>query len=107
MNLLDEARGQTVPHLPVHEFQCRTGDRLVGRFFSTRLPLEGRSERGALVGVLVGRNGGRQKISPKKVFDDGCGLPGLTTWRNPNPSIFKLFYGYDTMLRENEYSDSH
>ena len=31
----------------------------------------------------------------------------LTTRRNPNPSILKLFYVSDTMWRENEYSDSH
>ena len=35
------------------------------------------------------------------------GLPELTTRRNPNPSILKLFYGSNTMLRENEYIDSH
>ena len=35
------------------------------------------------------------------------GLPELTTRRNPNPSIPKLFYGSDTMLREKEYIDSH
>ena len=35
------------------------------------------------------------------------GLSELTTRRNPNPSILKLFYGSDTMLRENEYIDSH
>ena len=35
------------------------------------------------------------------------GLLELTTLRNPNPSIFKLFYGFDTMLREKEYSNSH
>ena len=35
------------------------------------------------------------------------GLPELTTQRNPNPSILKLFYGSDTMLRENEYIHSH
>ena len=34
------------------------------------------------------------------------GLPELTTRRNPNLSILKLFYGSDTMLRENEYIDS-
>ena len=41
----------------------------VGRYFSTRLPSEGRSEGGALVGVLFGRNGGRRKISSVKVSD--------------------------------------
>ena len=30
----------------------------MGKYFSARLPLEGRSERGAPVGVLFGRNGG-------------------------------------------------
>ena len=39
----------------------------VGRCFRTRLPLEGRSERGVPVGVLVGRNGGRRTISSEKV----------------------------------------
>ena len=39
----------------------------VGRYFPTRLPPEGRSEGGALVGVLFGWNGGRRKISPIKV----------------------------------------
>ena len=35
------------------------------------------------------------------------GLSELTTWQNPNPSILKLFYGSDTMLRKKEYIDSH
>ena len=35
------------------------------------------------------------------------GLSELTTRQNPNPDILKLFYGSDTMLRENEYIDSH
>ena len=39
----------------------------VGRCFPTRLPLEGRLERGASVGVLVSRNGGCGKILPEKV----------------------------------------
>ena len=39
----------------------------VGRYFSVRLPPNGRLEGGALVGVLFGRNGGRRKISPVKV----------------------------------------
>ena len=30
------------------------------------------------------------------------GLSELTTRQNPNPSILKLFYGSDTMLREKE-----
>ena len=43
-------------------------------------PSEGRLERGALVGVLVGRNGGRWKKSPTtKYFDGGYGLLELTT----------------------------
>ena len=37
------------------------------RCFSTRFPPDGRSERDTPVGVLVGRNGGCQKISPEKV----------------------------------------
>ena len=41
----------------------------VGRYFSARLPSEVRSEGGALVGVLFGRNGGRRKISSVKVAD--------------------------------------
>ena len=39
----------------------------MGRYFPARLPSEGRSERGAPVGVLVGQNGGCRKISPEKV----------------------------------------
>ena len=39
----------------------------LGMYFPTRLPLKGRSEGGAPVGVLFDRNGGRQKISPVKV----------------------------------------
>ena len=39
----------------------------MGRYFSTRLPSEGRSKRGAPVSVLVGWNGGRQKILWEKV----------------------------------------
>ena len=35
--------------------------------FPARLPSEGRSERDTPVGVLVGRNGGRWKISSEKV----------------------------------------
>ena len=35
--------------------------------FPVRLPLEGRSEGVALVGVLFGRNGGHRKISLAKV----------------------------------------
>ena len=42
----------------------------MGRCFLVRLPPEGRSERGAHVGVLVGRNGGRWKISQEKVAGD-------------------------------------
>ena len=50
----------------------------------------------------------RWKMLPAaKYSDGGCGLPRLTTWRNPNPSILKLFYGSDTMLREKEDVDSH
>ena len=80
----------------------------VGRYFPTRLPPEGRSKRGAHVGVLVGHNGGRRKKLPEARYSDSnCGLSELITRRNPNPSIFKLFYGSDTMLRENEYIDSH
>ena len=80
----------------------------MGRYFPTRLPPKGRSERGTPVGVLVGHNGGhRKKLSAAEYSDNGCGLPELTTQQNPNPSILKLFYGSDTMLRENEYTDSH
>ena len=57
-------------HVSAHEFQRQIGDRRMGRCFWARLPSEGRSERGALVGVLVGRNGGRQKILSEKVADD-------------------------------------
>ena len=35
----------------------------VGRYFPARLPPEGRSKRGAPIGVLFGRNGGHRKIS--------------------------------------------
>ena len=38
------------------------------RYFSARLPPEGRLER-APIGVLVGQNGGRRKILPKKVVN--------------------------------------
>ena len=31
------------------------------------------------------------------------GLPELTTRRRPNHNIILFFYGFDTMLRENEY----
>ena len=80
----------------------------VGRYFQARLPPKGRSERGAPVGVLVGQNGGHwKKLLTAEYSNKRCGLPELTTRRNPNPSILKLFYGSDTMLRENEYIDSH
>ena len=49
------------------EFQHQTVDRHVERYFSARFPSKGRSERDALVGVPVGRNGGRRKISSQKV----------------------------------------
>ena len=39
----------------------------MGRYFPTRLPPEGRSKRGAPVGVLVSQNGGRRKVSLEKV----------------------------------------
>ena len=100
----------TGSHAPTCGFQRQIVDRrmLVGRYFLVRLPSEGRSERGAPVGVLVGRNGGRRKkLLATWYSDSGCGLPELITRRNPNPSILKLFYGSDTMLRENEYIDSH
>ena len=37
--------------------------------FPARLPSDGRLESDVLVGVLVNRNGGRQKISLEKVSD--------------------------------------
>ena len=40
---------------------------IVGRYFPTRLPPEGKLEGGALVGVLFGRNEGRRKILQEKV----------------------------------------
>ena len=80
----------------------------MGSYFPERIPLESRSERGAFVGVLVGRNGGcRKKLPVAEYSDGGCGLLELTTRRNSNPSILKLFYGSNTMLREKEYSNSH
>ena len=82
--------------------------RWVGRYFQAKLPPKGRLERGTPVGVLVGRNGGHwKKLLTAEYSNNSCGLPELTTRRNPNPSILKLFYGSDTMLRENEYIDSH
>ena len=73
----------------------------MGRYFPTRLPLDGRSERDALVGVLVGWNGDRRKkLRAVEYSDDGCGLPKLTTRRNPNPSILKLFYGSNGVVFE-------
>ena len=39
----------------------------VGRYFPAKIPPEGRSERGARVGVFVDWNGGRRKISLKNV----------------------------------------
>ena len=44
----------------------------VGGYFPTRLPLEGRSERGAPIGVLVGWNGGNRK----KLLAIGCSNGG-------------------------------
>ena len=52
----------------------------VERYFPTRIPPEGRSDRGTLVGVLVSRNGGRwKKLTTAKYYDAGCGLSELTT----------------------------
>ena len=52
----------------------------LGKYFSARLPSEGRSKRGALVDVLVDRNGGCRKISLAAEYSDGdCGFPKLTT----------------------------
>ena len=66
-HLLKEVCVQTVSHALAREFQRRTKDRRMGRYFPARVPSEGRSEGGAPDGVLFGRNGGRQKISPVKV----------------------------------------
>ena len=80
----------------------------VGRYFPARLPSKGRLESDAPVGVLVGRNRGRRKkLSAVEYSDGGCGLPELTTWRNPNPIFLKLFYDSDTMLKEKKYTNSH
>ena len=49
----------------------------------------------------------RKKLLASEYSDGDCGLLELTTRRNPNPSILKLFYGSNTMLREKEYSNSH
>ena len=49
----------------------------------------------------------REKLPTAEYSNGGYGLPKLTTERNPKISILKLFYGFDTMLRENEYTDSH
>ena len=95
-------------HALAREFQCRTGDRHMGKYFPAMLPSEGRSERGAPIGVLVSRNGGRRKKLPIAGYsNNSCGLSELTTRRNPIPSILKLFYGSNIMLREKKYSDSH
>ena len=59
---LEEACGQTVPQAPTREFQRRTGDRRVKKYFPMRLPPKYRSERDAHVAVLINRNGGCQKI---------------------------------------------
>ena len=74
----------------------------VGRYFPKRLPSEGRSERG----FCWCAHRPKWRL-PEKVAGDECGLSKLTTQRNPNPSILKLFYDSDTMLREIEYSNSH
>ena len=47
-------------------------------------------------------------VAPERLCDDWSeaqsfdGSLELTTRRDPNPNIPKLFYGSDTMLRENE-----
>ena len=42
---------------------------------SARLPSEGRSERDAPIGLLVGQNGGRQKkLLAAGCSDGGCGF---------------------------------
>ena len=48
-------------------------------------------------------------VAPKRLYDDWSeaqsldGSSELTTLRNLNPNIPKLFYGSDTMLREKEF----
>ena len=65
MHLLEEVHVQTVFHAPPRaRMNFRVGPKIgacgsEGRYFSARLPLEDRSEGGALVGVLFSRNGGR------------------------------------------------
>ena len=45
------------------------------KYFLKRLPLKGRSERDAPVGVLVDQNGGcRKKLPAVGYFDDGYGF---------------------------------
>ena len=47
---------KTVSNAPTRGFQRRTRDWRVCSYFSARLPPKGRSEGGAPVGVLFGRN---------------------------------------------------
>ena len=62
-------------HVLAREFQRRTRDRRVEKYFLARLPPEGRSERDTLVGVLVGRNGDRRKkLSTTGYFVNECGF---------------------------------
>ena len=73
--LLEEARGQIVLHALTCEFQRRTEGWRVGKNFSARFPSEGRSERDALVGMLVGRNGCcRKKLRAARCSDGGFGF---------------------------------
>ena len=55
-------------HVLTREFQCRTEDWHLERCFLARLPSKSRSERDALVSVLVGQNGGHRK----KLLATGC-----------------------------------
>ena len=66
-------------HVPAREFLHRTEDRRMKRCFPTRLPPECRSERDALVGVLVAgmkvtKKSRRKKLPTTRCSNNGCGF---------------------------------
>ena len=94
------------------------GEIYAGHLSLEILPSSRRVGSGDPIGVSTRWSWGCMKISLEKVIGGGLFQwwlwlllsfamtvmrPELTTQRNPNPNIPKLYYGSNTMLREKEY----